>query len=452
MIFKIKNELHMKTKTKRILTFGGIAIAILGLIVFNRIASVKNVANMYTQAEEGSFKVTVTTAGELIADKSVNINGPTLQTSNRGGHGHHSRMHFREIKITDLVPEGTIVKKGDYIAQLDRTNFDNTLKDEKDNLKDLQNQLHMKVLDTAVVLTDLRDQIKNQVFAVEEAGITLDQDKYEPPATIRKDEIALDEQQRKLNQMRKMYKLQAIQQLKEISNLQANIDIQKRTVDDIEKYLSGFTIVAPSPGMVVYKKNRDGTKRKTGSSLNPWDMVVATLPDLSTLMSKTYISEVDVSKVKVGQEVNIKVDAFPGKAFTGKVVSIGKVGEELPNSDTKMFEVHCSINGLNPDLRPSMTTNNEIIIQSFNDAIYVPLECVHTGQDGIPFVYTKHKTKQIVVLGASNDKNVIIKRGLEPGTSIYLYTPSDPDRFTLEGKSLLTGIDKTGNEKPLLSE
>ncbi|HKK42480.1 MAG TPA: efflux RND transporter periplasmic adaptor subunit, partial [Bacteroidales bacterium] len=318
--------------------------------------------------------------------------------------------------------------------------------------KDIQNQLHMKVLDTAVVLTDLRDQIKNQVYAVEEAGITLDQDKYEPPATIRKDEVALDEQQRKLNQMKKMYKLQSVQQLKEINNIKTNMEIQTRTVQDIETYLKGFTIVAPSAGMVVYKKNRDGTKRKAGSSLNPWDMVVATLPDLSSLMSKTYISEVDVSKVKIGQEVNIKVDAFPKKAFTGKVVSIGKVGEELPNSDTKMFEVHCSINGLNPDLRPSMTTNNEIIVKSFDDAIYVPLECVHTGQDGIPFVYTKHKTKQIVVLGVSNDKNVIIKKGLDPGTSIYLYTPTDPDRFTLEGKDLLTGIDKPGVDKEVLSE
>lgn len=435
---------------KRIITIGGVVIAIIGLIIFNRIASVKRISSTYAEAEEGSFKVTVTQAGELIANKSTDIDGPTLQPSTTRGRGHHSRIHVRNIKITDMVPEGTMVKKGDFIAQLDRTNFDNTLKDEQDNLKDMENNLHMKVLDTAVVLTDLRDEIKNQFFTVEEAGITLDQDKYEPPATIRKDEGELDKEQRKLNQMKKMYRLQSVQQLKEINTIKVNIDIQKRLVKDLQNYLSGFTIVAPAPGMVVYKKNRDGTKRKAGSSLNPWDMVVATLPDLSTLMSKTYISEVDVSKVKVGQEVNIKVDAFPKRAFTGKVISIAKVGEDLPNSDTKMFEVLCSISGLNPDLRPSMTTNNEIIIKSFEKAIYVPLECVHTGQDGIPFVYTKHKTKQIVVLGAANDKNVIIKQGIEPGTAIYLYTPSDPSRFTVEGKSLITGIDNpTPADKPM---
>jgi multidrug efflux pump subunit AcrA (membrane-fusion protein) len=442
----------MKTKTKRIITIGGVLIAIAGLIIFNRVASVKKPASAYTRVKEGSFKVAVTTSGELIASKSVDIKGPVLQTSTTRGRGRHSRIHFRNIKITDIVPEGTMVNKGDYIAQLDRTNFDNTLKDEQDNLKDMENDLHMKVLDTAVVLTDLRDQIKNQVFAVEEASITLDQDKYEPPATIRKDEVELDKEQRKLTQMKKMYKLQAAQQLKEINNIKINIDIQKRTVEDLQNYLAGFTIVAPSPGMVVYKRNRDGTKRKAGSSLNPWDMVVATLPDLSSLISKTYISEVDVSKVKPGQEVNIKIDAFPQKAYTGKVLSISKVGEELPNSDTKMFEVQCSLDGVNSDLRPSMTTSNEIIITSFEDVIYVPLECVHTGQDGIPFVYTRHKTRQIVVLGKANDKNVIVKQGLQPGTSIYLYTPSDPDSFTLEGKNLITGIEKTDTDNRALSE
>ncbi len=419
----------MEKKLNKILTISGIVIAIVALIVFNRMASVKKGSNMYTEAEEGQFKVTVTAAGELVSEHSTDIMGPTLQMNNNRHGGRHSRMHFREIKISDIVPEGTVVNKGDFIAQLDRTNFDNSLKDERETLKSLNSDLEMKVLDTAVALTDLRDDIKNQIFAVEEAQINLDQSKFEPPATIRQAKMALDKEKRKLIQQKKLYKLQSAQQLKEINNLKINIDIQDRTVEDLETYLKGFTIVAPSPGMVVYKKNRDGSKRKAGSSLNPWDMAVATLPDLSTMLSKTYISEIDVSRVKQGQEVDIKVDALPKKSFTGKILSIARVGEQLPNSDSKMFEVLCKIDGYNPELRPSMTTNNEILIKEVDNAVFVPLGCVHTGADGIPFVYTKHKTKQVVVLGVSNDKDVIVKAGLEPGTSIYQYTPADPDNF-----------------------
>ena len=65
----------------------------------------------------------------------------------------------------------------------------------------------MKILDTTVVLTNLRDEIKNQKFAVEEALINVEQSKYEPPATIRQAEISYDRAKRSLEQLKKGYAL-----------------------------------------------------------------------------------------------------------------------------------------------------------------------------------------------------------------------------------------------------
>ena len=98
---------------------------------------------------------------------------------------------------------------------------------------------------------------------------------------------------------------------------------------------------------------------------------------------------------------------FPRKTYNGSVLSIANIGEQLPNSDSKMFEVQIRIDGSDPALRPTMTTGNKIIIKTYNDAVYIPTECVQTGSDSIPFVYMKNKTKEIVVLGESNEKNVI---------------------------------------------
>jgi hypothetical protein len=64
-----------------------------------------------------------------------------------------------------------------------------------------------------------------------------------------------------------------------------------------------------------------------------------------------------------------------------------------------MFEVVIRLNEYDPDLRPSMTTSNEIIIDSFENVVYVPLECMHTDADGFPYVYTRNKTKQVVIPG-----------------------------------------------------
>jgi multidrug efflux pump subunit AcrA (membrane-fusion protein) len=133
------------------------------------------------------------------------------------------------------------------------------------------------------------------------------------------------------------------------------------------------------------------------------------------MISKTYVNEIDISKVSKGQKVEVSVDAFPDKNYTGSVVSVANIGEQLPNTDAKVFEVIVKVDGSDPILRPSMTTGNQIITESIEDAVYVPLECVHASTDSIPFVYKKNKTKQIVVLGQANENEVIIEQGLEEG-------------------------------------
>jgi HlyD family secretion protein len=445
---------------KKILIITGIVFAIIALIVFTKLISKKNIINTYAEVKKGIFEITVTNSGELIAEKSLDIKGPEIgQGNNRGGYqgggnrGMGSDMHAMDLKIQDIVPEGTVVKEGDYIAQLDRTSYDNSLKDLQDNLTILQTNLQMKILDTAVVLTNLRDDIKNQKYTVEEAAITLAQSKFEPPATIRRAEMSLEQAQRSLEQRKRSYSLKLAQTLSDLNFQKLILARRTRSMNDLQTFLGKFTVKAPSSGMVIYKKDRNGTKRKSGSSVNPFDLVIATLPDLTSMISKIYVNEIEISKVKIGQKANIIIDAFPKKAFTGTVSFIANVGEQLPNSDAKMFEVQIKIDGSDPTLRPSMTTGNKIIIKTINDAIFIPSECLQTGHDSIPFVYKKNKTKQIVLLGEANEKNVIVEQGLAPGTTIYLVPPEEPEKFMMVGENLIPTIKerekvkKTENEK-----
>jgi multidrug efflux pump subunit AcrA (membrane-fusion protein) len=415
----------------------GVLAAIIGLIVFNKSISKKGVTNVFSEVKTGLFEITVTNSGELLAENSVDIKGPEIVMGSMGG---GFNMHAMDLKIQDIVPEGTIVNKGDYIAQLDRSSYSNTLKDELEKLQTLQETVDMKILDTAVVLTNKRDEIKNQTYVVEEAGLTLEQDKYEPPAIIRKAKTALDEAQRALLQKRKAYSLLVAQTRSELRSQKYKLDRETRLVSNLQDFLSKFTIIAPSDGMVIYKKDRNGTKRKAGSTINPFDRVIATLPDLTSMISKVYVNEIDINKIKTGQKVSINVDAFPKKAYTGSIFTIANIGEVLPNSDSKMFEVLVKLDGSDTDLRPTMTTGNKIIIRTYNDAIYVPTECVHTGTDGIPFVYGKNNTKNYVMLGEANDKNVIIQKGLKSGTMVYLIEPQEAEKFKVVGENLVSEI------------
>jgi multidrug efflux pump subunit AcrA (membrane-fusion protein) len=437
---------------KRTLIISGIValIIVIGLIVFNKLVSKKDKVSAYVEVSKGLFEVTVSNSGSLLAEKSLDIKGPEVaRTSDQGGDfgrggggGGMGRMRAADFKIQDIVPEGTIVKQGDYIAQLDRTTYDNTLKDEMTNLENYQSKLEMKTLDTAVTLSSLRDDMKNQKYVVEEAQITLEQSKYEPPATIRQAEISLDQAKRNLEQQVKGYSLRKAQALADIKQQKLLYTNEVTLIKNLQDFLAKFTITAPSPGIVIYKTDFGGTKRKSGSSINAFDRIVATLPDLTSMISKLYVSEIEVNKVQVGQKVDISIDALPGKSLKGKVLTVANIGEVLPNSDAKMFEVQVRIDGTDNTLRPAMTTWNKIIINSYPDAVYIPTECVQTGEDSIPYVFRKNHTRQIVILGDMNEKNIIVKKGLEPGAQIYLAVPAEPEKYKLVGKELLAGAHK----------
>jgi len=413
-----------------------------GLILFVNLTSDrgKEVMN-FTEARRGNFEISVSNTGELVAENYVDIKGPNIVQN----------MNFRAsmIKIVDLVPEGTMVKKGDYVATLDRSSFSNTLKDEMEILKKNKSDLEMKILDTAVVLSALRDDIRNQQFVVEEATITVEQSRFEPPAIQRQASLNLDKEKRSYSQKQKLYSLSSAQTASQIKTQKLITEKQNNKVNDLQNVLAGFTITAPEDGMVIYKKDRLGTKIKTGSILNAWDPSIATLPDLSTLLSKLYVSEIDVNKIKKGQQVQITVDAFQGKSFTGKVYEIANIGEQLSNSDSKVFEVLVKMNGSDQGLRPAMTTSNKVVTSSFSDVVYVSAESVHAGIDSIPFVYTKDGTRQVVVLGESNDKNIIVEKGIEAGTRLWLTTPDKPDQFTLAGSELIPIIKEKGRARRL---
>lgn len=428
---------------KPLIITASIIAAFTVLFIFNKITSKKVSNDYFAEVQTGAFEITVEAAGELMAERSVEIKGPEMAQGRD--------IRSSQIRIQDLIPEGTMVKEGDYIATLDRTELSNNLKDAQERLLEFERSMEIKLLDTAVVLSGLRDMIKNQEYNVQETEITLRNSKFEAPNIIRQAEINFDQSKRVLEQIKRNYVRRVAQVKTDIYNQHYWMSRFQKRVNDLEEVLAGFTITAPSSGMIIYKREWRGNKRKAGSTINPMDRVVATLPDLTSMISKIYINEIDISKVKPGQHVNIKIDAFPKKAFQGLVSYVANIGEKLPNTDDKVFEVQIKIDGSDPDLRPSMTTGNKITIKNFEQATFIPIECVQAGRDSIPFVYRKGGIRQFILTGESNEKNMIIEKGLEAGALVYLNNPENAEKFRVEGEELIPSIRERSRIKKALN-
>jgi len=399
------------------------AIALVVLIAVSLVLGNSKEANevqLDTAVLQGEFEVLVATTGELQSSNSLKITGPS-ELRNRS-------LGIREVKIQDLVPEGTLVDSGDYVAMLDKSDVSLKLKDLEDELEKIESQFLKTKLDTTIKLRDLRDDLVNLKFAMEEAQIKLEQSRYEPPATIRQAEINVDKAKRSYNQSCKNYGLKVQQAEADMKEADINLQKQKRQKQNMVNVLGKFVVKAPASGMVIYTKEWSGQKRKVGSTINPWDLRVATLPDLTSMRSKTYVNEIDISKLKVGQQVRLGVDAFPDKQYTGKVLEVANIGEQLPNTDAKVFEVMIEVFESDPILRPSMTTSNSILISQFEDVLYLPLEAVHTN-DSLSYVYTKSGDRQVVVIDEQNDNYVIIEKGLEANQKVLLTEPEKVEKY-----------------------
>ncbi len=420
-------------KKNVIITTSIIGALVLGIIIYAIAGDQDNIAMLEVPVMKGRFEVLVTVTGELQAERSEQIMGPAELRSRN--------LRIGNIRIQDLIPEGTVVDSGDYVALLDRSESDNALKDMEDALERAEAQYTRTQLDTTITLSNLRDELINLRYTVEERNLTLEQSKFEPPATIRQAEINLDRAERGLEQAKQNYQLRIQQAREDMNEASINLAQQRRRYQEMIDVLEKFEIRAPKSGMVIYHREWSGQRRTVGSNISPWDLTVATLPDLSSMLSRTYVNEIDVSKVRAGQRVRVGVDAFPERAYTGEILSVANVGEQLPNTDARVFEVLIRINEYDPILRPAMTTSNIIITQTFDDVHYIPLEAINLT-DSIPFVYKRDGTKQIVVLGSANENHVIAEHGLSENERIYLTIPENPDRYRLVGEELIAVIEE----------
>lgn len=406
-------------KKKLILLAALLAIIVTAVISFT--TKSKGDREIIVELKREPFEITVVNSGELEAKNSVPIMGPERLVAAR----------LWSVKIEDIVEEGTIVKKGEYVATLDRTEIGERIRNEELDGEESLNNFESTQIDTALDLRGRRDELKKKLLNVERKKLELRNSQYEPPATIQQTELTLKEAVMDYELAKEDYILR-----KE----KASTSMRRRHLDLIDDrgdlaLLTGlydqFVIYAPENGMVIYRKDR-GNKIKKGSSLSTRNPIVATLPDLTKMLSRCYVNEVDIRLISIGQEVRIGIDAFPEKRLTGKIRNIANVGEALPSGDAKVFEVEVEINEMDMDLKPGMTTSNEIIVLREPDILGLPLECLHNTGDSLSYVFMKiglQTVKKEVLVGELNSNKIVVKKGLNTGDRVLLNIPSNSENI-----------------------
>ena len=149
-----------------------------------------------------------------------------------------------------------------------------------------------------------------------------------------------------------------------------------------EERLGWTTVTAPMSGTVTRLNVEEGEIVTSGRSAFSQGPAILTIADLSRMVVKTRINEVDIAKIELGQKVEIRVDAYRDKVFEGRVSEIApsaytpdqRGGQQ--GDGTITFEVMIEVVGSPAELLPGMSADVDIIVMEENSVLQLPIDSV----------------------------------------------------------------------------
>jgi len=409
----------MKKKWQLIIPLVLVVITLLGYWLANQ----KNEGEPESaKVVKGDFEILVSATGELEALEATRIMIPEV-LSDRS-------IRIRQLQITDIVKEGTVVKKGDYVATLDPAEVEEKIRSSMDNLELLKNNLENAKIDSSLSLSEARDDIRMSYDKVQDKEIEMEQSVYESKAVQRQAQINLETARRQWEQKKRNYVQLERKHRLHIRRAQELLEREQKEFEVLQQLKRDLYITAPSEGLVVYAKGRNNQKIRIGSYVSRWEPFIATLPDLSTLQSVVQIQEIEVPKVKPGQPVRVTIDAFPEKKFKGVVTRVANVGQEVEGEFFNGFKVEIKVEPDGKLLLPGMTSTNHIVVESTPDALLVPRLAVFSDDEFPFFVYKREGlsvVKQEIKVGGENDAYYRLEEGLDEGDRVMFHRPENVD-------------------------
>ena len=215
----------------------------------------------------------------------------------------------------------------------------------------------------------------------------------------------------------------------------ANVDRAERAVAQQDRKLRQGVVLAPRAGLVVYAMTGDAeAPKKIAVGMTPFEgMDLMYLPNVSTMMVDTEISEVDLSKLHLGLPVEIRLDAYPDAVFNGELVYIADLAKRKISRITgkatgaKVFDVTVKVIGEDKRLKPGLTATLDLIVNQYENELFLPLEAVFVDEQDQTVVYVKNKndiSSRVVHILESNDRVAVVKDGLQDGDEVLLNRPS----------------------------
>lgn len=397
----VSNGLLSSPKAKRVLYVG---VPLVALVFFMLPGS--PFGGKPTQAiptalvKRGDVTITLTEAGELRAEHQATIQAPT------------------DKQIIWLAPEGEWVDAGEPLVTFESTKY-------KIAKAGATSALEVAKSDLEGALSALEGQ-----RSAEQAALL---DYQALPELAKKGFI----NQSEVEAARLSYEQVKSQTRKvesAVAAARANVSRAEQDLAQKQRKLDAGVVLAPRGGLVVYATfGGEGSGRKIMVGMTPFEgMDLMYLPDISSMRVDTEISEVDLSRVKVGAPVTLTLDAYPDAEFHGEVTLISTLARQKISKITqkptgiKVFDVSIKVTDKDERLKPGLTTTAEILVSRHEDALSVPIASVFIDDDDRTVVYLEKDSGVDAVpieVVASSERAAIVEGDVQENDRVLLAPP-----------------------------
>ncbi len=312
---------------------GGGAIALVGILLASIFGGSGGGSGRGEKVQvESASKRTITArvkaTGEITAERKVGI----------------STKVIGEI-VALPVHEGSEVKTGDILIQIERKQFEAQRDQARSALSQAEVSIKRLQLQTQVGKKNLE-----RAQELSTKGFGSETELENAQVAYSSAQVELEAQEHAVEQSRSML---------------------QRANDDLER----TTIRSPMDGRVIQLNTEKGETAIPGSTNLPGSQLM-TVADMSHLVAEVDVSESDVVRLEVGQKAQIVVDALGEKPLAGRVSEIGSSGRKDASTGVVKFRVKVALETPDPALHPSMTAKVNVLTASHVDVISVPIQAV----------------------------------------------------------------------------
>ena len=373
------------------------------------------------RVRRSEFVISVRTRGELRSTKSVILSAPQVP----------------DPRIVKLAESGKPVKKGDVVVEFDAAQQEQYYLEGTTNVRAADSEIVK--LKASHRMVDEADGLNLMTAEYNLQRAELDASKAEIVSEIEGAKYRIDVglSEGELGQVKTVIKSHDVTQEADLQRLQQRKDKTVRDLERYKGYLSKMVIRSPNDGIVNILPNfraqgswgssppafREGDRAWTGAA-------IAEIPDLSEMRIDLKLEEVDRGKIKLGQQIRIRVDAVPDKEFLAELDWISPIAALQYRGmglSEKSFPARATLKQLDPRLRPGMSSSAEVIIESEPNALMIPARASFV-RDGKPAVYVQRGQEFIlrqIEVGKRNDSDIVVLKGLREGEMVALENPAE---------------------------